>query len=310
MSTATLARPLLWTLDQPNRCACDDTYRPQLNAKGKLVKSRDRAWRMPEQTSGSHCLQEQARVMAARYGLHYQHHNDSRKANAGYPDVHIWASDGRGSVYIELKTMGESPTPVQAARMASLAAAGHPVYLGRPCCLLTGTLDQIMADRAGVEPRGEYVIAAAGAASVLPTAPELAATRPAPAPRRPRPKRELPGTEPPTAIPRPRGYVVSVTAAATDPAATTELEGWLRAAGFAPADVPFPIRIVTGGDQVAVQVGTPDRTRVWRGGRTRTPFPEGLAERLHADVRTAHNAGLLMVLIHDAIPKAERPDRP
>ncbi|MER5608290.1 hypothetical protein AB0F93_03535 [Micromonospora tulbaghiae] len=275
--------PLLWTPQQRARCACDNAYRPQLNKRGKLVKRHDRAWRMAEQTRDPGCLQEQTRAAATRYPpVDYQHHNDSRKANAGYPDVHLWAPR-RGSVFIELKKMGCDPSPAQVTKMTSLAAAGHPVYLCRPCCLLTGVIDRIMATLAGCEPRGEYALAPAVAASVLPDAPELAATAPAapPQPRR-RPVRELPGGAPPSDIPGAVGYVVPMAANVADPAAVRELEGWLRAAGFPPVSVPFPIAFVTGPDRVAVLVRDADGARVWRGGSPPGPLPKGLADRLRA----------------------------
>lgn len=319
MNTATLPAPLLWTPEQPNRCACDDRYKPQLNRKGKLVKSRERAWRMAEQTRDPQCLQEQARAASTRYPpLVYVHHNDSRKANAGYPDVHLWAPDGRGSVYIELKKMRHDrscdPSPAQVAKMASLAAAGHLVYLCRPCCLFTAVLDQIFAARAGMEPRGEYVIEALGAGTVLPTAnllpavPELAATPP---PRPRRPPRELPGTEPPAHLPEMFGVLVPMTAAATDPDAIRALEAWLRTAGFPSTSVPFPMRIaysVDKGDQVVVQVRADDGSKVWRGGRTSIPFPAGLLQRLHADVVYGPAQYLLTMLEH-AVPGAKLPEQ-
>lgn len=318
MNTATLPTPLLWDPTQPTRCACDDRYKPQLT-KGKLVKSRDRAWRMAEQTRDPQCLQEQARAASKRYPpLVYVHHNDSRKANSGYPDVHLWAPDGRGSVYIELKKMRHTndptcdPSPAQIAIMASLAAAGHLVYLGRPCCLLTGVIDRIMADRAGMEPRGEYVIAALGGGTVLPTAnvvpaaPELAATPPPP--RRPDP--EMPGTEPPDDISKAVGYLVPMTAVVTDPEAMREVEGWLRAAGFPPTSVPFPLRIVAGGDQVAVLVRAADGKRVWRGGRTRSPFPDALIQRLRADTFALGSYRAAREFVEFAVPNVELPDKP
>lgn len=295
-------KPVPWTAARAEVCACGGAYRPKINDRGKLVKSRDPAWQMAEQTRDPGCLQELARSMARFYQLGYQHAGDSRKARKGYPDVHL-SAPGRGSVFVELKRMGKNPDTHQVLVLAELAAAAHPVFLARPCCALTGALDAIMADLAGVEPKGVYVKQhVTPPASDLPVAPELAAT-----PRPARPQPQLPGGEPPTHMPNPVGYVVPMSAAVNDSDALHQLETWLRAADFPPAYVPFPIRLVTGGGLLAVQVRARD-TRVWRGGHTRTPFPGDLAGRLDADITVGPDCQMVMWLIEDAPPTRELPD--
>lgn len=317
MTTTTL-RPVQWTLDRPDVCACAGAYRPQLNGKGKLVKSREPAWRMKESVRSNDCLQAFARGLAARYRTGYQHSGDSRKSDSGYPDVHLWprgGAPGRGSTYVELKRMDPNPSEDQVRVMAELAAAGHPVYLVRPCCLLTGVFDQIVANVAGVQPQGHYADprqrpdTAPADTSVLPTAPELAApARPVPAPRRARPQPEMPGVDPPEDIPGAVAYVVPSSAILNDYPATVELENWLRAAGFPPTLVPFPMRIVAGDGLVVVQV-RPATERVWRAAPTATPFPRKLVSRLAADVHLGPGR-YLMTLIEHAVPNVDLPAQP
>lgn len=317
MTTTTL-RPVQWTLDRPDVCACAGAYRPQLTDKGKLVKAREPAWQMKESVRSNDCLQAFARGLAAHYAVGYQHSGDSRKSDRGYPDVHLWprgGPPGRGSTYVELKQMDPNPSEDQVRVMGELAAAGHPVFLVRPCCLLTGVFDQIVADVAGVRPQGKYADprqrpdATPAATSLLPTAPELAApARPAPAPRRPRPQPELPGVEPPEEIPRAVGYVVPSRAILSDYPAMVELESWLRAAGFPPTLVPFPMRIVAGDALVVVQVRVTTE-RVWRAAPTTTPFPRHLVSRLAADVHLGPGR-YLMTLIEHAVPNVDLPAQP
>lgn len=297
---------VLWLPDVPQRCACSVAYRPQLNAKGKLVKSREPAWRMMEQTRDPGCLQEQFRALASMYaGVDYQHHGDSRKSGRGYPDVHLWAP-GRGSVFVELKRMRhdlvhgrDDPTPAQVARMAGLKRAGHPVYLARPCCLLTGAVDEIIAGLAGVpcryikgHPDGPPSPAAILAEILTPTSTAAAAVEaPAAVPVRTGKvgcfvEPVLPGANP-VPFPSAVGYVVPMPVDDDAAAAVREVEAWLRGAGFPATTVPFPMRIVVGEGAAIVQVraglarqGVDDR--VWRGGVPERPFPDHLVQALRA----------------------------
>lgn len=290
---------LLWSRDAPTRCACGGVYRPQLNAKGMLVKAKEPAWRMAEQTRDPGCLQERCRALAKFYRTGYQHHKHSRGSGAGYPDCHFWAPrrpDGGGSVFVELKRMDrgypsdrDNPTPAQIRVMGELQDAGHPVYLCRPCCLLVGVIDELVAALAGV--RCRYV-EGDRAGPVFPIEP--APTMPAHAEalalgtgRRPmfRPQ-PLPGRDP---VPFAPAVGVVVPQPATDTArdAMAHLEAWLRQAGFSPYDVPYPIRLVTMGLNLHVQcrigLARPGNdVRVWRGGTPVTEFPDDLGDALDA----------------------------
>lgn len=293
---------LLWSPDAPTRCACAGAYRPQLNRHGKLVKAREPAWQMAEQTRAPDCLQERCRALAKLYQLGYQHHTDSRKSGKGYPDVHLWTT-GRGSVFIELKRMDRDPTAEQVGKLIELRDAGHPVYLVRPCCLLVGVVDELMADFAGVRCRYAHGGPATPAPASTPL--ESDSAPPAPAPRRARPEPELPGTAVLEPFSNAVGYVVPL---GGDSAATRELEEWLRAAGFPPSWTPFPIRFVVGDDAIVVQIRV-RAGRVWRAGVPPGPLPEHLPTVLRADVVAGPTSDQVMWLLEAAPPSATLPDQ-
>src|SRR4051794_14172170 len=252
---------VLWSPDAPNRCACDGIYQPWL-VRGRLVKRVEPAWSMAESRTPE-CLQEQMRLLTPVYGCCYQHHNRSDDSGAGYPDCHIWAA-GRGSMWLELKRMGKNPTRVQCAVMESLLAAPHPVYLVRPCCLLSGGVDEILAEFSGRACRYGRGQPRAAVAADRPS-------RRVAAPSRPR----LPGGEP-TPFGPATGYVIPCPKGQTAGDAMLVLEGWLRGAGFMPAHYPYPIRLVVGGLDVLVHcrlgLARPGvDERVWRAGQAMTP---------------------------------------
>jgi hypothetical protein len=281
--------PLLWHRTTPGRCACGGSYRPHLSPTGKLIKTREPAWRMMEQTRDPACLQERCRALAAVYQLGYQHHRNSRGSGGGYPDVHLWAPL-RGSVWVELKRMRSSdrddPSPAQVTVMGQLQDAGHLVYLARPCCLFTGAVDEVMADLAGT-PCPKW---ARHRRTCAPATPEpVSAAAP---PRTVRPAAALPGGDPVLFEPA-VGYLVPMPDGDAAHRAVVVLEDWLRAAGFPATDVPFPIRVVAGDDNMSVQVRVHpgNGERVWRGGVPARPFPDYLVSALDARVYAGPDSG-------------------
>lgn len=313
---------LLWSPDAPERCACAGRYRPQLNAKGKLVKSREPAWRMFEQTRDPGCLQERFRALAKFYRVDYQHHLHSRGSTSGYPDVHTWA-DGKGSLYAELKRMRrdypdrrDDPSPAQVARMASLQGAGHLVYLVRPCCMLSGAVDEMLAAFTGVPcryagghpdgpPTPESILAEILAQPAPPAAAGGApAARPA---RKPPAAAVLPGTELGEPFPDAVGYVVPMPDGDRAAAAVRQVEAWLRDAGFPTTTVPFPMRFVVGAGTVIALVRSglarPGAdTRVWRGGAPARPFPDHLIVSLRAAVLAGPDSAKVVELMTGTSP--------
>lgn len=278
---------VLWRADQPNRCACDDTYQPVLTG-GKLVKKVEPAWSMLEQTRDPRCLQERCRHLARFYPrVRYQHHKTSKGSGSGYPDCHFWAP-GRGSMYAELKRMGKNPTIEQADVMASLQDADprNRVYLFRPCCMLVGAVDEALAEFTGS--RCLYAGGSRGRPSLDQVLADMDATAVRPRATA-RPKREpvLPGADPQPFSPA-CGLIVPPPTDSIGSAAMAFLELWLRGAGFSPVDVPYPMRLILGNGMVHVHcrvgLARPGHdVRVWRGGAPAGPFPEHLLGALRAD---------------------------
>jgi hypothetical protein len=325
----------VWSRDDPYICLCDDTYRPQLTVAGRLIKSREPAWRMFEQRRRDKaCLNWLFSSLAGEYRLGYNHNGDSRKSDAGYPDVHLWTrlrpDGGGGSAYLELKRMGKDPTGVQITTMADLqdATPSRRVYLARPCCLLVGAVDEVMADLAGVPcryiegspdgplfpfPAASPPDAAAAGGDKSAAGSHTSATAAA-APTRPRAPLFRPPS-PPGSDPQPFtpavGYVVPMP---SDPAAIDamlELERWLRTAGFSPTDVPYPIRVVVGAGTIHVhcRVGLArpgSDLRVWRAGTT-AGFPTHLVDVLHAHVLHGPSSTAVEHLAEAARPGAQLP---
>ena len=317
----------LWDRREPNRCSCTTAYRPVLNARGTLVKAREPAWRMKEQTRDPGCLQEIMRAMSGAYRARYQHHRRSDGSGAGYPDCHLWAPlrqydpNGAwfgGSRYAELKRMGHDPTPVQCEVMATLqdATPGGHVYLVRPCCVFTGAVDAMLAEltgRANLDVRGgrafppvEIPADAPLQPAVPVPAPTRVAYRPADGPvvRAPEP----PGADPVGFAPA-VGYVIPTPVDGLVHAAAIQVEGWLREHGFAPTVVPYPMRLIVGVDQLHVycRIG---RARPgayqhqWRGAMLRSPFPERLIPVLNLDLIAGPSSAAVATLIEQVRPSA------
>lgn len=250
---------------------CDCGYQPVLTG-GRLAKDRDPAWLMSEQTRDPGCVNERARAKAKVYGLGYQHHGDSRKSGAGYPDVHLWDHHGgRGSLYAELKTMDGRLSPDQILILGQLRAAGHRTDVWRPCCALSGRVDQVMAEFAGATARTRQ-----------PTPAPPPADRPVAQPvDEPSLGEQLAGWAD-VNLPEAFGFIVPISARSRDARTVERLEQWLRDCGVQPASVPYPIRLVVAGDALAVQVRREPTRRgerpcqVWWLTTAATPFPVDL----------------------------------
>jgi hypothetical protein len=194
-------------------------------------------------------------------------------------------------MYAELKRMGKNPTDDQVRVMAELQDAdpNDPVYLFRPCCMLSGAVDEALAEFTGT--RCLYAGGQRGRASLEQVLSDMTATDPR-APRRapagPRRRLPLPGADPVPFAPA-VGYVVPPPVDDDAAVAVAQLEGWLRTAGLSPMDVPYPMRLIVGEWAVhahcRVGLARPGHDeRVWRGGAPASDFPEHLAGPLCAAV--------------------------
>lgn len=316
---------LRWDRADPYRCMCGGIYQPILT-RGKLVKTRDPAWSMKEDVRDTNCLQRHCRKLAQAYRCGIQHHRYSKSAAPGYPDCHLWCAlrpdGGGGSAYIELKRMGENPTDAQVRVMAELqdATPGGPVYLARPCCLLTGVIDEMLAELSGrpcLDIRDGRAFTAVEVPAAAPVPRPARSTQPA-RPPAPPPRRAplyrlppLPGTDPQPFAPA-TGYVIANPQWSTIAwSAIIHVERWLRAAGFAPTDVPFPMRLIVGDGRLHVQcrVGLArqgNNERVWREGTPAEPLPQHLLAALDAEQVDGESSDAVAARIADVTPAPTR----
>lgn len=303
--------PRVWNPDDPGQCCCG--YVTQ--RRGRLiVREPAAAWSMKEFINHDRIrasLTEKTRhVFRHVYELRAQHVGDSRTSYRGTPDWHLWPAyedqhaDGADltHVFIELKVMrttdAHDPSDDQVQVMTELGWMS-PVYLVRPCCLLSGAVDFLLCRHFGGEPRSEYAdgysadeqtqlgrqesrrtAAARSARAALGIADTLApAARPAPVPE------ELPGSPGlPTHVIGPAHAVVVPQPAGND--AIREVEAWMRASGFPPAATRYPLRFVIAAGVAATEVSTglarpgQPAPREWRWTLTRFHFPFRLAAGL------------------------------
>lgn len=85
-------------------------------------------------------LLQRCRELARLLGVLTYHTHDSRRSEAGYPDLHLL---GAGvDAYRELKTQRGRITSDQHTYLDRLAACGHDVAVWRPADLLDGRIER------------------------------------------------------------------------------------------------------------------------------------------------------------------------
>ena len=93
-----------------------------------LAEYQAQVWRAMSEAQ----FQAQVMALAKQQGwAHIYHTHDSRRSQAGYPDLHMLR--GERSLFAELKRMGRKPTPAQDSWLSALREAGHEAYSWRPC---------------------------------------------------------------------------------------------------------------------------------------------------------------------------------
>ncbi|WP_288797818.1 VRR-NUC domain-containing protein [uncultured Arsenicicoccus sp.] len=94
-------------------------------------------------------LQRAVQERATRHGWRWHHETDSRRSNAGLPDLVMVHPVQRRIAFWELKR--QSPrakaTDEQRAWLDDAAAAGAEAAIIRPIDLLDGTVDAMLAQR-------------------------------------------------------------------------------------------------------------------------------------------------------------------
>lgn len=136
-------------------------YVPRTKSDGKpLPKSgpnAEPAWRWTEEKSptGKSSLRAAVREMALKvYRIGYRHSEIELHSEGGFPDDLYW---GPGGLKIrELKAMRPDWKRGQKQHLLSLSEAGLNVGVWFPCCLLSGWIDEEMAEIAGVTSKGTY----------------------------------------------------------------------------------------------------------------------------------------------------------
>lgn len=103
-----------------------------------------RAAKLPEQQ-----LQELILAAAARYGWLGYHTHDSRRSQAGFPDLVLVHEGRRLTLFRELKKQNGRATPEQKEWLAALTAAGQDAAIWRPLDWFDETIPNLLA---GVTP--------------------------------------------------------------------------------------------------------------------------------------------------------------
>jgi len=98
-----------------------------------------RAGQMTEQQ-----LQQIVTVTANRYGWLAYHTHDSRRSQAGYPDLHLVHVGRKLSIFRELKTMKGKTTAAQNEWLAALTVAGHDAAVWRPLDWFDNTISETL----------------------------------------------------------------------------------------------------------------------------------------------------------------------
>jgi hypothetical protein len=142
---------------------CDCGYVPRTGPDGKpLPKSgpnAEPAWRWTEEKSQSRrpYLRETVKAMALTvYKIGYRHNPIELHSEGGFPDDIYWGRHGPKLIFRELKALRLDWKRGQKQHLLSLQEASQNVAVWYPCCLLSGLIDQEMAELAGVAPKGPY----------------------------------------------------------------------------------------------------------------------------------------------------------
>lgn len=98
-------------------------------------------------------LLQRVRALAAVLGWRSYHTHDSRRSEAGYPDLHLVSADQRRSLFRELKTQRGRVTRDQQQWLDELALVDHDVGVWRPADWLSGRIEREL--RGSPEPPAE-----------------------------------------------------------------------------------------------------------------------------------------------------------
>ncbi|MEO6115981.1 MAG: VRR-NUC domain-containing protein [Pseudolysinimonas sp.] len=89
-------------------------------------------------------LQDAITGAAQRLGWLVYHTHDSRRSQAGYPDLHLVHEKRQLSILRELKTQKGSCSPAQLDWIRALTAAGVDIAVWRPIHWFDGTITAVL----------------------------------------------------------------------------------------------------------------------------------------------------------------------
>jgi hypothetical protein len=87
-------------------------------------------------------LQQLVTVHANRYGWLVYHTHDSRRSQAGYPDLHLVHVGRKLTLFRELKSMKGAVRPAQKVWLAALETVGSDAAIWRPIDWFDGTISE------------------------------------------------------------------------------------------------------------------------------------------------------------------------
>jgi hypothetical protein len=150
--------PVLGDPDGIDWEACDCGYVRRTLPNGKpMPQTREPAWQWTEEkgSGGKACLRTAVKDLAlVVYKIGYRHNSIELLNEGGFPDDTYWGPGGL--IVRELKAMRPDWKRGQKQHLLSLQEAHVDVSVWKPCCLLSGRIDEEMAALAGVEPKGAY----------------------------------------------------------------------------------------------------------------------------------------------------------
>ncbi|WP_213816261.1 VRR-NUC domain-containing protein [Glaciihabitans sp. dw_435] len=97
---------------------------------------------MQAETMSEKQFQDVVIAAAERRGFLVYHTHDSRRSQAGYPDLHLVHTTRRRSLFRELKTMKGKTSKAQNIWLAALTNAGHDAGVWRPIHWFDKTIER------------------------------------------------------------------------------------------------------------------------------------------------------------------------
>jgi hypothetical protein len=117
------------------------------------------AWQWTEEkgTSGKPSMRAAIDALAGKvYRVGHRHNRVELHQEGGFPDDLFWGPYGPQLIIRELKAMRPDWKRGQKQHLLSLQEAGLNVDVWFPCCVLSGRVDEELAELAGVAPKGTY----------------------------------------------------------------------------------------------------------------------------------------------------------